>query len=47
MNNLNNKIPEDTFLREDLLNIANCDYIKKLPQPFDVKYDGRLEIVEA
>ena len=24
-----------------------CDYIKKLPQPFDVKYDGRLEIVEA
>lgn len=24
-----------------------CDYIKKLPQPFDVKYDGRLEIVQA
>lgn len=24
-----------------------CDYIKKLNQPFDVKYDGRLEIVEA
>ena len=24
-----------------------CEYIKKLPQPFDVKYDGRLEIVEA
>ena len=24
-----------------------CDYIKKLSQPFDVKYDGRLEIVQA
>ena len=23
-----------------------CDYIKKLPQPIDIKYDGRLEIVE-
>lgn len=23
-----------------------CDYIKKLKQPFDVQYDGRLEIVE-
>ena len=23
-----------------------CDYIKKLPQPFDVKPDGRLEIVD-
>ena len=23
-----------------------CDYIKKLPQPFDVVYDGRLEIVD-
>lgn len=23
-----------------------CDYIKKLPQPFDVKSDGRLEIVD-
>lgn len=22
-----------------------CDYIKKLPQPFDVKHDGRLEII--
>jgi dTDP-glucose 4,6-dehydratase len=30
MNNSDIKIPEDTFLREDLLNIANCDYIKKL-----------------
>jgi 2',3'-cyclic-nucleotide 2'-phosphodiesterase (5'-nucleotidase family) len=24
-----------------------CDYIKKLPQPIDIKYDGRLEIVQA
>lgn len=24
-----------------------CDYIKKLPQPFNVEYDGRLEIVDA
>jgi 2',3'-cyclic-nucleotide 2'-phosphodiesterase (5'-nucleotidase family) len=24
-----------------------CDYIKKLDQPIDIKYDGRLEIVEA
>ena len=23
-----------------------CDYIKKLEQPFDVKYDGRLEIID-
>ena len=23
-----------------------CDYIKKLPQPFDVDYDGRIEIVD-
>ena len=23
-----------------------CDYIKKLNQPFDIKHDGRLEIVD-
>ena len=23
-----------------------CDYVKKLPQPFDIKPDGRLEIVD-
>ena len=27
-------------------NKLTCDYIKKLNQPFDVKYDGRIQIVD-
>ena len=43
----NNPNPDFVLQTFDLdKNKLACDYIKKLNQPFDVKYDGRIEIVD-